>query len=353
MARREHRDPATREFRGGPAGDRALLSAFSGLPALLDSFDVPSAPLLKRYGLTEADLGDSDRAGSFRDMSRLLEQCTQETQCSYFGLLLGSTADLFSLGLVGRLARHSPTVGEAVEALGTYFSLHDTGGTVDLVADGDTATFSYTLHATHVAAPEQLHDFVVGMMVGVLRQLCGADWRPSLVMLPRKRPPKLAPYRTVLGGALRFDSARTAVAFPGSWLARPVEGADPLLHRLLLREVCAGIEKHGALIGNDVRRVIIALLHEGHCSRGEVAHALNLHERTLCRYLQASGTTFQYLLDEVRSEIAQQLLRHTHASMSEIAHELGFRNSTVMARAFRRWQGMSPRDFRNEPQRPH
>jgi len=338
---------------GGTAGERAHLSAFSGIPDLLESFGIPSGPLLQRYGLTDGDLQDPDRTGSFRDMSRLLEDCMRATRCPYFGLLLSRVSDLSSLGLIGRLARHSPTVGEGLEVLGKYFSLHDTGGNIDVVIDGDTAAFIYTLHATGISAPEQVHDYVVGTMLNTLRQLCGVGWRPSLVMLPRKRPQRLAPYREVLGASLQFDAARTAVIFPARWLAQPVAGADPLLRRLLLREVCAGVEYPAPLLRSDVRRAIVVSLHKRRCSRHEVARMLGLHERTLCRCLQASGTTFQHLLEEVRSELAGQLLCNTHASMSEISQELGFRNPTVMARAFRRWHGVSPREYRSGMRRPH
>ena len=339
--------------RGSAAGERAHLSVFSGIPDLLESFDVPSAPLLQRYGWTDADLCDPDRTASFRDMSRLLEDCMRATRCPCFGLLLSRSAGLSSLGLVGRLVRHSPTVAEGLEVLGRYFSLHDTGGTVDVTVESGTAMFTYALHATGIAAPDQVNDFVVGTMVNVMRQLCGADWRPSLVLLPRKRPSRLAPYRDSLGDSLQFDTARPAVAFASRWLEQPVAGADPLLRRLLLREVCAGFENQGPMVRADVRRAIVAQLHAGHCSRREVARALGLHERTLCRCLQASGTTFQQLLDEVRSELAEQLLRNTHAPMSEISRELGFRSPTVMARAFRRWHGVSPREYRSGMRRPH
>jgi len=353
MGTRDRKHPVRRDTNAGAASDRAHLSAFSGIPHLLSHFGVASAPLLQGYGLTDADLNDPDCTGSFKDMSHLLERCVRATRCPYFGLLLSRSTDLQSLGLVGRLTRHSPTVEEALLALGIYFSLHDTGGTVGVAHEGDMATFSYTLHATGITAPEQVHDFVAGVMVNVMRQLCGAGWRPSLVMLPRKRPQQVEPYREVLGDSLQFDAARTAVAFSARWLSRPVPGADPFLRRLLLREVCAGMDTQGPLIRRDVRRAIVNALHESRCSRREVARALGLHERTLCRCLQASGTTFQHILDDVRSELAQQLLRNTRAPMSEIAQELGFRNSTVMARAFRRWKGMSPRDFRNELQRTH
>ena len=123
--------------------------------------------------------------------------------------------------------------------------------------------------------------------------------------------------------------------------------ADPILYRLLLREACASVEEKEPLVCSNVRRAIIRLLHEGRCSRREVAQMLGLHERTLGRALHASGTTFQQLLDDTRSELARQLLHDTHVPISHIARELGFRDSTVLTRAFRRWNHVSPREYRN------
>jgi AraC-like DNA-binding protein len=249
----------------------------------------------------------------------------------------------------GRLARFAPTVEAALGALCANFAVHDTGGVLDVLVEHETASFTYTIHATGVAAPEQVYDLATGVMRNVMVELCGAEWRPTLVKLPRN----LAPYRATFNAPLQFDAVRATVAFPGRWLSRPVPGADPVLHRLLLREVQSRMEEADPLVCGDVRRAIISLLHEGECSRAKVARMLGLHERTLCRRLQSSGTTFHDLLDEVRSEMAQQLLHDTHVPIAQIARELGFTNSTVMARAFRRWNGLSPREYRNGLRRPH
>lgn len=328
-------------------GARVLLSAFSGLPELLESFRVPCASILRQHGLTQADLNAPDRSGSFHDMSRLLEQCVGVTGCRHFGLLLSRSVGLRSLGLPGRLAQHSVTVQAALEGLADSLELHDSGAELDLVVEAETATFSYAVHASRVAAVEQVYDFTLGAMTNVLRELCGADWRPRLVMLPRRLPATLEPYHAILGSSLQFSATKAAVVFPSRWLAQPVPGADPFIYRLLLREVGAAQETNSPLINRDVHRAIVAQLHEGHCSRGEVAKALGLHERTLCRQLQSSGTTFQHMLDDARSELAQQLLRNTRAPVTLIARQLGFRSSTVMARAFRRWTGLSPREYRS------
>jgi AraC-like DNA-binding protein len=286
-------------------------------------------------------------------MSRLLGHSAELTNCEHLGLVLSRSVNLGSMGLVGRLARFAPTVEAALDDLCANFAVHDTGGVVDVRVEHETATFTYAIPASGVAASEQIYDLAAGVMCNVLLELCGVEWRPTLVMLPRKPPRNLAPYRATFDAPLQFDAVRAAVTFPAGWLSQPVPRADPVVHQLLLREVQARMEAEDPLVCGDVRRAIVSRLHEGECSRRQVARILGLHERTLCRRLHSSGTTFQELLDEVRSELAQQLLHDTHASIAKIAQELGFRNSTVMARAFRRWNGLSPREYRNGLRRPH
>lgn len=335
-----------------PTGARVLLSAFTGLPGLLESFRVPSAAILRQYGLTQADLHEPDRTGSFQTMSRLLGHCVEETGCRHFGLLLSRSVNLRSLGLPGRLAQHSATVHEALEGLAGCLELHDSGAELDLRVAHGAATLTYSIRASGVVAVEQVYDFTLGVMTNVLRELCGADWYPTLVMLPRRPPVTLEPYHARLGSSLHFGATGAAVVFPGHWLAQPVPEADPFIYRLL-SEARAALERTNPLLLRDVRRAIVALLHDGHCSRREVACSLGLHERTLSRQLRSCGTTFQHMLDEARSELAQQLLHNTRVPVTEIAQQLGFRSSTVMARAFRRWTGVSPRQYRSGQQRVH
>ena len=333
--------------RRGAAGSRVLLAPFRGLPDLLQKFAVPSAAVLRQFGLSKAQLEAAELSGSFAELSRLLGHCATTTNCGHFALLLSRSVSLRSLGVVGRLARHAPTVRVALEGLVTYFELHDGGAALDLRVEDEAATFSYAIHTKTVTAREQVYDFATGVMVNLMKELCGADWRPQLVMLPRKPPQDPKPYKAAFGAPLQFDTLQAAVVFSSGWLARPVPSADPILYRLLLREACASVEQKESLVCSNVRRAIIRLLHEGRCSRREVARMLGLHERTLGRALSSSGTTFQQLLDDTRSELARQFLRDTHVPISRIARELGFRDTTVLARAFRRWNHMSPREYRN------
>ncbi len=84
------------------------------------------------------------------------------------------------------------------------------------------------------------------------------------------------------------------------------------------------------------------LLLAGKSSGDDLAQMLSLHRRTLSRRLRAQGTTFQKVLDEVRFEVACQLLEHTGAPIDQIATALCYADVSAFMHAFRRWSGTTP-----------
>jgi AraC-like DNA-binding protein len=326
--------------------------AMRGIPSILERLGVPWQPLLDAVGLTWEDLHDPDRSASFAQLDALLGACVRRSRCPHFGLLLGRTVDLQSFGIAGRLARNAPTVGAALQELRTHFVLHDNGGAPAIAIHDGVATFSYGVHAPRVRNLDQVYDLSVAAMSNVMRQLCGPGWRPDLVRLPRRRPAEQQPYRDILGTPLRFDSTQAALEFPERWLTRPVLDADPLLHRVLAEHAAGALQREDSSLPDEARRTIRELLLAGGCSREATARRLGLHPRTLGRRLQAAGTTFQSLLDETRASVARQLLRDTRVTVAKVATTLGYRDATVFTRAFHRWMGCNPGDYRGRPARP-
>ena len=296
--------------------------------------------------LTLRDLEDPELTAPFAEMDQLIGTCVRETKCTHLGLLLGRYVNLQSFGIMGRLARNAPTVGEALQDLGAFFQLHDSGGSPSIAVDGGKVTFSYAIHVSGVRNANQVYDLSLHAMVNLMRQLCGTGWRPELILLPRKRPSDLQPYREAFGVPLHFNAMQAALEFPEWWLSRAVVDADPLLHSVLEDRASVAMDQQDPMFLGDVRRTIRILLASHDCSRGDVARKLGIHERTFGRRLRTTGTTFQQLLDEARSQLASQLLHDTRAPIARIAASLGYRDPTIFARAFRRWTGSTPRQFR-------
>ena len=331
---------------GTYAVPRTHAAMLGGLPEVLSRFGISWEPLLEAEGLTLADIQAPERRVSFSAVDRISGECFRLTRCPHIGLLLAQRINLQSFGIAGRLARNAPSVGEALQGLASHFALHDTGGLISADLHAGQVTFSYGLYMTGLRHVDQIYDFCVVVLANVMRQLCGAGWKADMVLLPRLRPADVRPYREILAAPLHFNSVQAGIQFPQDWLSRPVVDADPLLHALLADHASAALQMQDPMLCDDVRRTIRLLLMADQCSRQEVARRLGMHPRTLGRRLQQCGTTFQDLLDETRLEVARQLLRGTRSSVARIAASLGYHDPTVFTRAFRRWTGTTPRDYR-------
>lgn len=324
----------------------AHLSALSGLPPVLEQLGLAPGPILRASGFDPADFDDPERTTTFAVFDRLVGICLERTQCPHLGLLLGSRIDLHSFGLAGRLAGTAPTVGEALRDFTSFFVLHDDGATLSVAVKGGVATLSYVLHMTDLRHEAVAQDLAVAAMLNIMHQLCGPTWQPLAIRLPRRRPDDLRPYRSMLGGPLRFNAVQAGVQFESSWLGAPSLRADAVLRRVLQPYVAAKAERVDSSLESQVRRAIHRLLPSNGASREAIARELGMHPRTLVRRLGARDTSFQALLDQTRAHMAKRLLHGTQSSVSQIASALGYRDATVFIRAFRRWTGSTPGSFR-------
>jgi len=142
---------------------------------------------------------------------------------------------------------------------------------------------------------------------------------------------------------LRFHSEFCALRFPAHCLDQPIEGADPA--RLQIAEREADSIGRGSLL-QRVYRALRMLLLTGASSGNAVAQMLTMHRRTLNRHLEQHGASFQEVLDQVRFEVARQLLQETHLAIDDIAEALGYASVTPFMRSFQRWSGTTPGRWR-------
>lgn len=299
----------------------------------------------------EAGLGaevptDPEQRVPYREATALFAVCVRLTGQQDFALQAGMSLGLAALGLPGDLARHSPTVGDALRALCAHFRLHDHGGGVVLDVRDGIASLIYVIHEPGAQAVGQIADFSLAISCGLMRDLCGADWRPSLVRFAHREPANRAPYRDLFGSRLEFDSPADGLLFAASWLALPISDADPQRRDDLSRQA-EGLKREDRISWvQRLRATLRAGLAIRECSIEQVSAVIGVHRRTLERRLRDEGTTFTEQLDAVRHDLAIQLLENTRLPMTEIADALDFADPAVFSRAFRRWRGMAPRAWR-------
>jgi AraC-like DNA-binding protein len=124
----------------------------------------------------------------------------------------------------------------------------------------------------------------------------------------------------------------------------PTANAD--LHRFIEVQIKEKLASSGIGSSEKVRRVLRTHLVKGAASVQAVSDLFGVNRRTLNRRLEAEGTSFSGILSQTRFEVASQLIVDTDMSMSQIAAALDYSEASVFTRAFRRWSGHSPNDWR-------
>ena len=135
--------------------------------------------------------------------------------------------------MVGRLMQHSETLGDAMRALVSNLSIQNRGAVPSLTISGDMALFTFSVYQPEAESADQISDGSLAVAVNAIRALCGADWSPTEVLLPRAAPADQEPYRRHFRAPVRFNQESAIVVFPARDLERRVAGADPMLRAML------------------------------------------------------------------------------------------------------------------------
>jgi AraC-like DNA-binding protein len=307
------------------------------------------AALLAQAGLAPDDLNDPENRVPWPAVARLMEDCVTLSGCEHFALLIGREWELADLGFLGELGRHCPTVGQAVRTMVVYQQINSQGGAPYLVEHHRVAILGYTVFHPGVQRVWAASEAAMAMFANLVRELAGGNPGLVEVTLPRPPPRDPTPYRRHFGCPVQFDAGQATLCLPAEAMDLPVLGADPIRRRLLEAEARRRVE--GSFEVN-LYRAIGTLLMMGMPSGDAVAQQLALHRRTLNRRLKAQGRTFQSVLDAVRFDFARRLLRDTRLPVTAVAATLGYSEASSFARAFRRWSGSGPLDWRRAEQGP-
>jgi AraC-like DNA-binding protein len=344
--------PATSNARQPQGSEPTVrLGATAGLVPVLRGLGVDPARLLAEAGADISLFDDPSNWVSYTARNHWISHCVERTGCRHLGLLIGQRNNLNSLGLIGLLAKYSRDVETALRSLVRYFGLHVRGAVPTFSTEGRWAMFGYETYVPGAEANDQIEDAALASAFNILQALCGANWNAIEVLFAHRRPENVRPFREFFRAPLRFDQEQNAVVFHSTWLRHRLQQDDPDLRRLLEEHVESLEVELGDDFAEQVRSILRTALLTDHGSVEQVASLLSMHSRTLHRRLAASGTNFRELVDETRFAIARQMLADTHADINHVANVLDYADSSAFTRAFRRWSGATPTQWRIQQNR--
>lgn len=316
------------------------------------SYGISRAALLKGSGLEDCDLTDPGGGVSDAQHICLIRNALRLSQDPALGLALGVNRPISTFGSLGFAMLCSETLREAI-LMGCQYqkaSGRFSGRLMflSLRTEGSEAV----LEVEVAAAPDDLVLFAVEDMLGstlsMTRWVTGRALPLREIRCAFPRPAHAEAYRKYFPCPVSFDAPRTQVRFDAAFLGTQLPMASSNAARVY-RVQCEKII-HADTTAEDVWvrnvRTQLLMLSDRPLALEECAARLGVSSRTLRRRLEERRMSYTGIVDDVRRGLARSYLESSRLSVEAIAERLGFSDPTSFSRAFRRWTGMSPREFR-------
>jgi AraC-like DNA-binding protein len=312
-------------------------------PAIVRELGADPAAVLATCRLPPNALDDPDAAIEYGALDRFLGAGVTATGRADLGLLVGERYRIDHLGPLGELMRSSETLGEALRVLGAYHRLNSDSAAAYLQLEGGEALLAYAVYQPWIRNLAQIHELALACFLACIHDMSGHRLLPTCVLFAHSAPHDSTTHRRIFGRRIVFDADRTALVFPAGWLERQLPGADARRREAIERALANG--PAGPLLPLVYRALRVQLTRTA-TSGDELAALLDMHRRTFNRRLRAEGTTFRRVLDDVRFEVARQLLENSAAPLLRISQSLGYGEASAFTRAFKRWSGRTPAQWR-------
>lgn len=282
---------------------------------------------------------------------QLLIRAAERLQDPLLGLHLGQTIRPDHLGALGYVLLASDNLGAALMRIARYQRLvHDINPVEHVLADGNLEIRWGVAHGK----PGALFD--EGGVTGIVqfgRMLCARPQPLAAVDFVNPPPSDTGPYTAYFGCPVRFGQPITRLVIPLDSLMAPLRQPDPTLLRLMEAQVDAAMAHlpEAGDLAETARRVIAHMAPQGMPELEQVAEALRLSPRVFYRRLAGQGLNFRDLREAALRQVAELHLRDERLTLAEVGALLGYSEQSAFSRAFKRWTGLSPLQWRHDQAR--
>jgi AraC-like DNA-binding protein len=269
---------------------------------------------------------------------------------SLLGLKLGKAYNLNAYGLFGYAFLSAPTLRQALMIVRNYGPLTFTLSQIDFKIAGATASLQFS---SLVDIPKDLQvyyadrDLSASVFGG--EAAMPSPLQPLSISLAHRNHRHRSEYQEFFGAPVTFGASLSELTIDTSTLDAPMPARDPETSGLLQQQcelLLARMSESSGFV-DEVRQIIVA--RPGYFPDIDyIAEKLNITSRTLRRKLNAEGSNYQHILDEVRYQLAREYLSTSGLPLEEISSMLGYSSAGNFTHAFKRWHGSAPRQFRQE-----
>ncbi len=313
------------------------------------SYNVDPKPLLNEAGIDSETLGQYGARVTVAKTNHLWKLAVTATGDPAIGLRLPqytTQSILYSLDVALQV---SATPRDMLDCFIRFSEVASTSVTLSLELDCDSPRLLFAPAHPRSMVKESIDAFIAFLIGNAHRLFVEIGGFYIGVRMMRARPDSGVIYEQVLGCPVEFDCNEYSILIDQKQLDTPLPTANPEMARWcekMLVEYVVKMEKEN--IEERVRQTIAKQLSFGGVNRQVVAATMNMSERSLSRRLAENSLGFQAILDEIREEMACNLLACKDVSQIEIAMQLGFADTSSFVRTFKRWTGVTPGIYRRK-----
>lgn len=325
-----------------------------GLVDYLGRLGIEPAQLLALAQLSPEILAQRDQRIAASTYLELLGQGVRLSGDDCLGLHLGEAIRPGYYGVLGYLIMSCPTLADALHRQARYAALVGNLGHIELEdwPQGDSPE-PLVVHRWTPLLPQQQRQIAEETLAGWVtfgRWVTGLDEPPLEVHFQHPAPADTREHQRLFRCPVKFAQAQNALVFPKRLLALPLGQADAQVRLMLdayadrrLSEI-----EQGYSVLDRARALLARQLPEQGIELEQLAAQLALSPRTLQRRLREAGLSFSQLVDETRQQLVLHYLRDPALELADIAFLVGFSEAGSLARAFRRWTGQTPAEYRRQ-----
>ena len=329
----------------------ARLAIVHMLPTVAAAHGVDHRQILASVGVDGGDDGWANGVVARARIAEVLATLARRTGDAMIGLDLARAADPGALGPPGLALGAGRTLGQSLISHIRQMPALQGGVSYRLERSGARARLTHRLWGGTAEEARVLNEGVAGFIVGAIRGILGDDCAALHVTLPHRPLASTRDYDDRLGAAVTFRAGDgIVIEFDAALLDQPncrwrdARADGPGAPALPLDRDSGRIEDDALITALDLLFVPAAMA--GQVSVECAARALGLSPRSLQRRLAALGTSYERQLDDWRHRSAWQALVGGETPIQTIARSLGYADASHFIRAFHRWEGSAPAEWR-------
>jgi AraC-like DNA-binding protein len=333
----------------GPSGISVSVTVLSQMFVYLNSLKVNIDEFLFSIGVDPASVKSPDERMPLETYLLIQDEAARYINDPYFGLHMGEFAEAGSWSILGYLMMNCKTLGEAFEKSGRYSRI--IGNLIEAHAHLQFNKVKIVFSTPPYAPKMSRHCFetVFSGSVRMMRNFTGKKLSPLEVHFIYPEPESKAEYERVFCCPVLFCQKENSFTIDMGIVNTPILMANPALLEQFERyaeEIMVEIDKKDEHT-RKVTELILSHMDDEKLSINNIAKEMSLSVRTLQSRLEEEGRVFSVLLQEIREGLAKKYLRENY-SVEEITYLLGFSEPSVFRKAFKKWSGLTPREYREK-----